>query len=82
MTGKDQLKTTKGDNMTMQEQLTAIWNSPGVQCAHNLTKWIESQEGKLIPLPGARRKPSWDKTLLKRAKKNLPNWYLWRNQQY
>jgi hypothetical protein len=68
--------------MTTQEQLTAIWNSPGVQFTSRLTKWTESADGKLIPLAGALRKPTWDKGALKRAKQELPNWYSWRNQPY
>ncbi len=68
--------------MTTQEQLTAIWNSPGVQFASRLTKWTHSADGKLVPLEGALRKPTWDKAVLKRAKQELPNWYYRRDEHY
>lgn len=58
-----------------KEQLDAIWRAPGVQNAGHLNLWARDGRGDWQAKPGARRVPTWDRALLKRAKKNLPNWY-------
>ena len=63
-----------------KEQLDAIWRAPGVAQACHLTIWDNELPG--VNKPGAPRKPAWDKALLKRARRLLPNWYAMRNDPY
>jgi len=64
-----------------REQLTEIWNNPGVSQPGHLAAWHVPAFGHvgLDSKPGTFRRPSWDKALLKRAKRDLPNWYSRRN---
>lgn len=63
-----------------REQLTALWRAPGVAQACHLTIWLADKPFQ--HRPGAPRKPTWDRALLKRAKRNLPNWYAMRHDPY
>jgi len=68
-----------------KEQMDAIWRAPGVAQAGHLTAWHVAQvngKARLIGRPGAPRKPTWDKALLKRARRLLPNWHAMRNDPY
>ena len=66
--------------MTTREQLTAIWNRPGVENPGHLNIWA-LQGAHPEAKPGTFRRPTWDKALLKRAKQHLPNWYASRNKR-
>ncbi len=64
-----------------REQLSAIWNRPGVENPGHINIW--SAEGTQPQAkPGAKRRPTWDKALLKRAKQHLPHWYSQRSKSY
>jgi hypothetical protein len=58
-----------------KEQMDAVWRSRGVQNAGHLNLWTRDWRGDWHAKPGARRVPSWDKALLKRARRDLPKWY-------
>jgi len=64
-----------------KEQLTALWRAPGVAQACHLAAW-RTTGARLIARAGAPRKPTWDKAILKRAKRDLPNWYARRHDPY
>ncbi len=61
-----------------KEQMAAIWNAPGVQNAGHLNIWYIAK-GEWKAKPGRERKPTFDKELLRRARRELPNWYAKRN---
>lgn len=67
--------------MTTREQLTAIWNRPGVENPGHLNLWWLTDSNRLEARQGTFRRPTWDKALLKRAKQHLPNWYASRNKR-
>lgn len=58
-----------------KEQLNAIWNAPGVQNAGHLNLWARDCHGAWHAKEGARRVPAWDTAILRRARRDLPNWY-------
>lgn len=66
--------------------LTEIWDRPGVMQPGHLCAWdnIAKNFGlhELTARRGAKMNPAWDKALLKRAKRDLPNWYAARNKPY
>ena len=68
--------------MTTREQLTAIWNRPGVENPGHLNLWCLTDSDRLEARPGSKRRPAWDKVLLKRARKELPNWYSNKSKPY
>ena len=65
----------------LRDQLSAIWQRPGVENPGNINIWT-LQGTRPEAKPGAKRKPEWDKALLKRAKRDLPNWFASRNKPY
>lgn len=67
--------------MTTREQLTAIWNCPGVENPGHLNIW-STDGARLEARPGSKRRPVWDKALLKRARLHLPNWFANKSQPY
>jgi hypothetical protein len=68
--------------MTTREQLTAIWNRPGVENPGHLNLWCLTDSNRLEARQGTKRRPAWDKALLKRARKELPNWYSNKSKPY
>lgn len=68
--------------MTTREQLTAIWNRPGVENPGHLNIWFLTDSNRLEARPGSKRRPAWDKALLKRARLHLPNWYSNKSKPY
>ena len=58
-----------------KDQMDAIWRAPGVQNAGYLNLWTRDCHGGWHAKEGAKRTPEWDKALLRRARRNLPNWY-------
>ena len=67
--------------MYSREQLTAIWNRPGVENPGHLNIWA-LQGTRLEAKPGTKRRPTWDKALLKRARLHLPNWFANKSKPY
>jgi len=67
--------------MTLKAQLETIWNRRGVENPGNINIWALEGE-RLSVKPGAKRRPAWDKALLKRAKRDLPNWYANKSKPY
>ena len=67
--------------MSLKAQLETIWNRRGVENPGNINIW--STDGtRLECKPGAKRRPAWDKALLKRAKRDLPNWFANKSKPY
>jgi hypothetical protein len=67
----------------LRDQLSAIWQRPGVENPGNINIWtLQGDPQAPAARPGAKRKPEWDKALLKRAKRDLPNWFASRNKPY
>lgn len=60
-----------------KDQMTAIWRTGGVKRPCHLIAWDHHE-----PKRGRELKPQWDKALLKRAKRDLPNWYAKRNDPW
>jgi len=68
---------------TIKDLMTEQWNKPGVHHAGHLVAWeANALSHSLVGRQGTFRRPTWDKALLKRAKRDLPNWYATRNDRY
>ena len=67
----------------LKAQLTAIWQKPGVENPGNINIWYVP-DGYSTPVakPGSKRRPAWDKALLKRARIHLPNWFANKSKPY
>jgi len=70
--------------MTLKTQLEEIWNRPGCAEPGHLCIWKRAHEhtDRLEHSPGSKRRPAWDKALLKRARLHLPNWFSNKSKPY
>ncbi len=70
-----------------RDELTAIWNRPGVENPGHINIWEMQSRGyqgfeELAARPGAKRVPAWDKAILKYARIHLPNWFANKSKPY